>query len=60
MGKTVITRHTTVGFKSRYPVLAYLYFGIQLAGDTPNPVKFLKKFSTLFDSQNSKTFPEYL
>jgi len=33
----VITRHTTVGFESRYPVLTYLYFGIQTLGDTPKP-----------------------
>jgi len=56
----VITRHTTVGFESRYPVLTYLYFGIQIVGDTPNPVKFLKKFSTRFTSDNSKTIPKDL
>ena len=31
-----------MGFESRYPVLAYLYFGIQTVGDTPKPEKLLR------------------
>jgi hypothetical protein len=39
-----------VGFESRYPVLTYLYFGIQIQGDTPKPEN-LPQILDIFSSE---------
>jgi hypothetical protein len=39
-----------VGFESRYPVLTYLYFGIQIQADTPNPEN-LPQILDIFSSE---------
>ena len=53
----MITRHTTVGFESRYPVLTYLYFGILSLGNTPNPAKFPLILQRIFNIPDLKPHP---